>query len=103
MLKEFKAYPKETYCNSNSLAQLFHAVFTKLFLLPKVIWFQLCRAESAALPISEEKAMGWITTLSGSLKADRIESQFAIVSRNATNPEGNPEGYHSHGRGRMNN
>lgn len=99
MLKEFKAYPKETYCNSNSLAQLFHAVFTKLFLLPKVIWFQLCRAESTAVPISEEKATGWITTLSGSLKADRIESQFAIVSRNATNPEG----YHSHGRARMNN
>lgn len=65
------------------IATVSHSCFTHVFtfisLLPQaIILLHLCRIESAAIPISEEKAMEWVAPPSRSLKASSKEASFPL-------------------------
>lgn len=60
---------------------MFHTFFYIFFfsLLPQaIVLFHLCRIESAAIPISEEKAMEWVALPSRSLKANSKKASFPL-------------------------
>lgn len=66
------------------IATVSHSCFTHFFLhffslLPQaIVLLHLCRIESAAIPISEEKAMEWVAPPSRSLKANSKKASFPL-------------------------